>query len=279
MVLTLCKSCHVFQDLRAYVCTTGSEECDGMLFADRDTWFEHEMSVHTATYACVICDTPPLLPLSKFEAHVSSVHSILEQRRLQLLKDAGKQLRRSLDARDCPFCKDWAEEISTSPPSQSPVTISPALFKHHVAIHQERVASWAITSKDEKQEVNPKIPLIEWKPYKKVNASRNDRGHDRAQKGESGGASTMAPALCWRCVSTTSIVIPSQLTIGNTHSAYAESHGFGPRLMSYVLNAPMLGVIIAWCGGRSLFLKVSNDWACSGRGIITLSPAIRILSV
>lgn len=45
---------HVFEDLRAYVCTVGGTECDNELFGDRKTWFDHESQRHRSQWTCIM---------------------------------------------------------------------------------------------------------------------------------------------------------------------------------------------------------------------------------
>lgn len=145
---------HAFRDLKAYVCTIGGKDCESELFGDRNSWFEHEVQCHRTQYTCILCDSGPFTLQSAVESHISDTHGPFRPKQLQQLLDAGRQTQTRFQARDCPFCDDWAENLRqvADPKGKRPVQggadndvlVSATRFKRHVAVHQEQLAIFAI---------------------------------------------------------------------------------------------------------------------------------------
>ncbi|KAF5696850.1 ankyrin repeat [Fusarium mundagurra] len=138
---------HAFRDLKAYVCTMGGSECGDLLFGDRDSWFDHELKNHRATYTCPLCDGARRTSKSNLRLHLAT-HGGFSDQQLRILEDASQDPAIHLRARDCPFCDEWAEKLGTkcipSIPDIQDAVVSIARFKRHVATHQEQLAIFAL---------------------------------------------------------------------------------------------------------------------------------------
>ncbi|RTE79761.1 hypothetical protein BHE90_005740 [Fusarium euwallaceae] len=138
---------HAFHDLKAYVCTLGGGECDNLLFGDRDSWFDHEMKNHRATYSCSLCDSARGVSKRSLRSHFAT-HGTFTDQQLHILEDAARGTGINLRARDCPFCDEWAEKLgsrgATSTWDDQDVVVSNVRFKRHVATHQEQLGIFAL---------------------------------------------------------------------------------------------------------------------------------------
>lgn len=148
---------HAFRDLKAYVCTAGeSDRCNEEYFGDRNTWFEHELYYHRAKYICAICQDQQPIPYSAFSQHMSANHPQVPGNHLRGIEEGSRRIPTYLNANDCPFCDDWAEQIRQNADpkgkrpvlpthlSDSPCMVSTVRFKRHVALHQEQLAIFAL---------------------------------------------------------------------------------------------------------------------------------------
>ncbi|KAJ3537897.1 hypothetical protein NM208_g6131 [Fusarium decemcellulare] len=138
---------HAFRDLKAYVCTLGGGECDDLLFGDRDSWFDHEVKNHRATYTCSLCDGARRISKRDLRSHLTT-HGTFTDQQFHILEDAARDTTISLQARDCPFCDEWADKLRTRSISSTrqyqDVVVSNVRFKRHVATHQEQLAIFAL---------------------------------------------------------------------------------------------------------------------------------------
>ena len=136
---------HVFQDLKPYVCTF--EECDLKMFADRSTWFSHELQVHRIEWCCPFCTHSPLQSLESFEDHLQNRHAqkfVKEQ--LSALGATCQQSVERISPQACPFCDEWFVKLKDANPDLAGETlvVTPAQFQHHVGTHMEQLALFAL---------------------------------------------------------------------------------------------------------------------------------------
>lgn len=136
---------HVFHDLKPYVCTF--EACDLKLFADRRTWFEHELQFHWVEWCCQFCSHAPFESREKLEAHMQSCHGecfTVEQ--LPALAEISQQTLNKIPAEACPFCELWEPVLKESNLNSSNGVrfVTPVRYRHHVGAHMEQLALFAI---------------------------------------------------------------------------------------------------------------------------------------
>ncbi|RYO80122.1 hypothetical protein DL766_001564 [Monosporascus sp. MC13-8B] len=159
---------HAFSDLKTYVCTMGSGECDLQLFNDSRTWFEHEPQNHRCRWVCTLCRNRSFRSADTFKAHVEAAHPGLSNAEAELLTQAGRRALDLIPAADCPFCDEWEQKImmhgkEQRTPSKSALTVQEAQgaacldtptdvlvvehgqFRKHVASHMEQLALFAIS--------------------------------------------------------------------------------------------------------------------------------------
>lgn len=134
---------HVFQDLRPYICTF--EGCDMKVFADRSSWFSHELQAHRVEWCCPFCPLPPFQSLKSFEGHLASRHTQLFARdHLELLTESCKQSVNSISPHACPFCEEWSTDLENVNPGLTDLVVTLAQFQHHVGSHMEQLALFAL---------------------------------------------------------------------------------------------------------------------------------------
>lgn len=139
------------------MCRQGGVECDAEFFENRDSWFEHELQKHRSEYTCVWCRSA-IFSHTDFQGHILKVHGDFSDAQLQMLQEGGRKCPTQFEARDCPFCDEWAEKLlqkstSGSQPFNSTqgILVNHKRFKRHVASHQEQLAIFAVprTNEDE----------------------------------------------------------------------------------------------------------------------------------
>ncbi|KAI1389423.1 uncharacterized protein F4822DRAFT_199741 [Hypoxylon trugodes] len=144
---------HAFRDLKAYICTVGGTECNSLFFGDRNAWFEHELQNHRSRYNCTLCDRKGFQSKASFMEHISSTHGSFPQDQLSALADASCVIPSLFNARDCPFCDDWASVLQQRQNTKGKrvdngiiqdVFVPAAKFKRHVATHQEQLAIFVV---------------------------------------------------------------------------------------------------------------------------------------
>lgn len=132
------------------------------MFADRNTWFDHELTVHRSIFRCRQCSLD-FRSEADLSSHLTSEHSNWSpEQRLALMK-YGRTVPPQLAAHECPFC-DWDGYLrdtmgppegrhgaSTTEPRK--LFVSLARFKRHVADHQEKLAissvsKWVATEEE-----------------------------------------------------------------------------------------------------------------------------------
>ncbi|UKZ93563.1 uncharacterized protein TrAFT101_008474 [Trichoderma asperellum] len=150
---------HAFRDLKAYVCTQGGVECDAEFFEDRDSWFEHELQKHRSRYSCILCKSAGFSD-PDLQDHILKVHGDFSDSQLRMLQEGGRKCPTQFEARDCPFCDEWAEELlqksnSGSQPFKSiqGILVNHERFKRHVASHQEQLAIFAVPRANEDEDL------------------------------------------------------------------------------------------------------------------------------
>ena len=136
---------HIFQDLKPYVCTF--EECDLKMFADRSTWFSHELQVHRIEWCCPFCTHSPLRSLESFEDHLQNRHAQkFAEEQLSALGATCQQSVERMSPHACPFCDEWFIRLKDANPDVAGETlfVTPAQFQHHVGTHMEQLALFAL---------------------------------------------------------------------------------------------------------------------------------------
>lgn len=95
----------------------------------------------------MLCDVNEDKPWADFKDHIIASHSIRDEEKLQIIKNAGRRPAPHLEALECPFCEDWVPNMSGTD-SDSIGTTSTAgwrsakQFQRHVASHQEQLAAF-----------------------------------------------------------------------------------------------------------------------------------------
>lgn len=144
---------HAYRDLKAYVCTTGREECEPNMFRDRDCWFSHELEHHHSLYMCKLCGSQ-YTDKKVLRQHLVDEHGPYSNEEILSIIEHGKLVPSQLKAQDCPFCDDWASILShrrhqregrtSSSIQHADILVSLTHFKRHVATHQEQLAIFAV---------------------------------------------------------------------------------------------------------------------------------------
>ena len=117
------------------------------MFADRSTWFSHELQVHRVEWCCPFCTHSPLQSLVLFENHLQNYHAqkfIKEQ--LSALGATCQQSINKISPQACPFCDEWFVKLRDANPDLAGETlvVTPAQFQHHVGSHMEQLALFAL---------------------------------------------------------------------------------------------------------------------------------------
>ncbi|KAH6849664.1 hypothetical protein B0I37DRAFT_306700, partial [Chaetomium sp. MPI-CAGE-AT-0009] len=155
---------HAFSDLKPYVCTMGSSECDLQLFGDSRTWFEHELQHHRCHWVCALCSRGPFRSVDAFRAHVQRGHPNLSDTEASLLDQGSRRAPDVIPAADCPFCDEWEQKIRTDLEERTTMALTVGSsaqtipqdmaadvlvverdkFRRHAASHMEQLALFAI---------------------------------------------------------------------------------------------------------------------------------------
>jgi len=127
------------------MCTSTDRDCDGLLFRDRESWFDHELQ-HRAPFCCLLCNRGPM-PRPALREHLSTSHRDFNDFQLRMIEEGGQQLAHQLQG-DCPFCSAWEPRVraqATVPVGfVSKVMVDAQAFKDHVATHQDELAVVAL---------------------------------------------------------------------------------------------------------------------------------------
>lgn len=146
-------STHAFRDLYAYVCTAGEAGCEDQIFGDRESWFAHELKHHRAKYKCALCADGSFSP-KDLRHHFQEIHRIPDEQQLRALQDMSQLNSSAFNARDCPFCDDWADALCSrkdpkgkgneSSQNHTGILVSSGRFRRHVATHLEYLSIFAL---------------------------------------------------------------------------------------------------------------------------------------
>ena len=117
------------------------------LFADRHTWFEHELTCHRLEWCCRFCSYPAFATQEKLAAHMRARHTQLSSpAQLSVLLHASKQVVDRIPAADCLLC-DWESVLKQN---NAPTSLDETLvvtvdqFRRHVGSHMEQLALFAL---------------------------------------------------------------------------------------------------------------------------------------
>ncbi|KAI1657023.1 hypothetical protein F4813DRAFT_88792 [Daldinia decipiens] len=143
---------HALSDLRAYVCTAAESECMGKMFSSRDAWVDHELLFHRSRYTCVLCGEY-IGSRAIAESHISSVHGAFQTEQIKALVDTGRVVPTYFEARDCPFCFEWAKSLRSKAHTEDKsvvitdgkLLVARIQFMKHIATHQERLAASVVS--------------------------------------------------------------------------------------------------------------------------------------
>ncbi|KAL8359498.1 hypothetical protein RB601_007806 [Gaeumannomyces tritici] len=130
---------HAYNDIRPYICTLGGPECEELMFPDRNSWFQHELSEHRSTFVCAICSANGFDTMTKFKDHVL-VHGQLGGEQVNDLLAAGRQVQREFGASACPFCVEWGDARG----HRGSGRVTGPQLKRHVATHLEQLALFSV---------------------------------------------------------------------------------------------------------------------------------------
>ena len=136
---------HVFRDLKPYVCLF--EECDLKMFAERSTWFNHELQEHRVEWHCPLCSHSPFQTRVSFQIHIRECHAQkFAEEHLPALAEACRQSIDKFFPKDCPFCDEWSTKLESANPSISVdfLVVTAAQFQQHVGAHMEQLALFAL---------------------------------------------------------------------------------------------------------------------------------------
>jgi hypothetical protein len=145
---------HAFADLKPYVCSSGKVECDLELFADRNSWFTHELQSHRHQWVCFFCKKGPFGSLSQFKTHLRAKHPEVPKEQDSEMTKLCQQPSELISAEACPFCDDFAKKLrasqltdrampqSTEKPES--ILVPARLFRRHVGSHMEQLALFSL---------------------------------------------------------------------------------------------------------------------------------------
>lgn len=128
------------------------------LFANRHSWFDHELNCHRLEWCCRFCSFPAFATQEKLAAHMRARHAQLSSpAQLPVLLQASRQAVDHVPAADCLLC-DWESVLRQSNHSSSPnetLVVTLDQFCRHVGSHMEQLAFFALprSYKDQGAEV------------------------------------------------------------------------------------------------------------------------------
>ena len=124
------------------------------LFADRHSWFDHELNCHRLEWCCRFCSFPAFETQEKLAAHMRAQHVQLSSpAQLPVLLQASRQVVDHVPAADCLLC-DWESVLRQSNISSSPnetLVVTLDQFCRHVGSHMEQLAFFALPRSDKDQ--------------------------------------------------------------------------------------------------------------------------------
>ena len=143
---------HVYSDLRPYVCSGDKSECTVEFFADKDTWFTHELENHRIQWTCSLCQHSPFDTLPPFRIHVEEDHVEIPRSHFKHFAALFQNPVQSISSEECPFCdelRNHSEEPEIEPNRQRTkltgnIHVSVPDFRRHVSKHMEDLALYAL---------------------------------------------------------------------------------------------------------------------------------------
>ena len=146
---------HAFADLRPYVCTF--EECDLRVFADRHTWFDHELECHRLEWCCRFCSRPSFVSETELSTHMRHRHAQFSSpTQLPALIKASRQSVDRIPAKACPLCH-WdatLRDLNKHAPADEILVVTLEQFRKHLGGHMEQLALFALPRKYKDEEEN-----------------------------------------------------------------------------------------------------------------------------
>ncbi|KAH9906046.1 hypothetical protein F4778DRAFT_802467 [Xylariomycetidae sp. FL2044] len=119
---------HVFQDTQPYVCTYEDCQQASTMYADRNTWQEHERVCHRRIWSCF--SHPEIVgPRAVLSHHLREEHHDLSLNQIESIIDLGVASIPD-DRTACPICNDRTQPGSA--------------FASHMALHLEKMAMIAL---------------------------------------------------------------------------------------------------------------------------------------
>ena len=136
---------HFFTDLRPYVCTF--ETCDLKIFADRHSWFDHELECHRFEWTCRFCSQPPFATERNLVTHMQSRHpQFTSPVQLPALVEASRQAAGRIPATSFLLC-DWdaiLRGMNRDAPTGDTLVVTLEQFRRHLGSHMEQLALFAL---------------------------------------------------------------------------------------------------------------------------------------
>lgn len=161
----LCRR-HAFADLKPYTCCARKGECDLVMFADRNSWFDHELQHHRHEWICLMCQSEPFRSLEEFRSHIEIKHNEVPMEQISDLVRVSQQQLNRIPATDCPFCDDFSQKLRSRPTKISAgvsdpdgILVDARQFRNHVASHMEQLALFAIGPDASFYNINPQRVL------------------------------------------------------------------------------------------------------------------------
>ena len=121
------------------------KECSSQLFAERHTWFEHEIHKHRKKWRCNSCRHTPFETVGALEDHFRNRHAgTFTEAQLfgvvQLCEIAQDRFPPSA----CPLCDDWKLHSLPEVSKDTTVYATVAQFRRHLGKHLEQLALFAL---------------------------------------------------------------------------------------------------------------------------------------
>lgn len=162
----LCRR-HAFADLKPYTCCAGKGECDLVMFADPNSWFDHELQYHRHEWICLMCQSEPFRSLEEFRSHIEIKHNEVPVEQISDLVQVSQQQLNRIPATDCPFCDDFSQKLRSRPTNitaavsdpDNGILVDARQFRNHVASHMEQLALFAISPDASFYNISPQSAL------------------------------------------------------------------------------------------------------------------------
>lgn len=136
---------HVFNDLRPYLCT--ALDCGLKLFADRNSWQQHEFETHWVEWYCRFCRHQPFTLREHLELHMRTRHEgNFTEIHLPYLLDISHRPVEAIAPSSCPFCDEWETNLVklNREDGGEKVLVTPKQYREHVAVHMEQLALFTL---------------------------------------------------------------------------------------------------------------------------------------